>query len=259
MILFNGLGERTPSWAWVQGDVARQTRVCVFDRAGQGWSGDGVGRQDAHQLAADVQGLMVAARVPGPYVLSGHSVGGTYALAYAMDYPKNVAGVALIDSATPYQFDLPDYPSFYSLWRRGQALLPTLARAGIPRVFGLAMGGGSLPSDASRQAREFSASPRELRADRVEFAALRTVFRQDKALTSLGGKPLFVLTADLGQQSGWPAAQRKLATLSTNSVHQTTHGATHMALLEDKKFAAISARAITAVVRSARTSAKLAH
>jgi pimeloyl-ACP methyl ester carboxylesterase len=259
VILFNGLGERTPSWAWVQGDVARQTRVCVFDRAGQGWSGDGVGRQDAHQLAADVQGLMVAAHVRGPYVLSGHSVGGTYALAYAMDYPRNVAGVALIDSATPYQFDLPDYPSFYSLWRRGQALLPTLARAGIPRVFGLAMGAGSLPSDASRQAREFSASPRELRADRLEFAALRTVFRQDKALTSLGGKPLFVLTADLGQQSGWLAAQRKLASLSTNSVHQTTRGATHTALLEDKKFAAVSARAITAVVRSARTSAKLAH
>ena len=38
VILFNGLGERTPSWAWVQGDVERQTRVCAFDRAGQGWS-----------------------------------------------------------------------------------------------------------------------------------------------------------------------------------------------------------------------------
>jgi hypothetical protein len=155
------------------------------------------------------------------------------------------------------QFDLPDYPGFYSLWRRGEALLPTLARAGIPRVFGLAMGAGSLPSDASRQAREFSASPRELRADRVEFDALRTVFRQDKALTSLGRKPLFVLTADLGQQSGWSAAQRKLATLSTNSVRQTTH-ATHMALLEDERFAAVSARAIGAVVRSVRTSAKVA-
>jgi pimeloyl-ACP methyl ester carboxylesterase len=258
VIFFNGLGERTPSWARVQGNIARETRVCVFDRAGQGWSGDGVGQQDAHQLAADVQGLMAAARVPGPYVLSGHSVGGTYALAYAMDYPKNVAGVALIDSATPYQFDLPDYPSFYSLWRRGQALLPTLARAGIPRGFGLATS-SSLPSDASRQAREFSASPRELRADRVEFAALRTVFRQDKALTSLGGKPLFVLTAELGQQSGWLGAQRKLATLSTNSVQQTARGATHMALLEDEKFAATSARAIATVVRSVRTNSELAH
>ena len=77
VILFNGLGERTPSWAWVQGDVARQTRVCVFDRAGQGWSGKAPGRQDAHELSADVRGLLAAANVPGPYVLAGHSVGGT--------------------------------------------------------------------------------------------------------------------------------------------------------------------------------------
>jgi pimeloyl-ACP methyl ester carboxylesterase len=78
-----------------------------------------------------VRGLLAAANVPGPYVLAGHSVGGTYALAYAMDYPKDVAGVALIDSATPYQFDLPTYPGFYSMWRRASALLPTLARAGV--------------------------------------------------------------------------------------------------------------------------------
>jgi len=177
-ILFNGLGERTPSWAWVQGDVSRQTRVCVFDRAGQGWSGKAPGRQDAHQLSADVHGLLTAASLPGPYVVAGHSVGGAYALAYAMDYPKDVAGVALIDSATPYQFDLSAYPGFYSMWRRASALLPTLARAGVARVYSLGMGFSSLPSDARHEARAFSSSPRELRADRDEFAELRTVFRQ---------------------------------------------------------------------------------
>ncbi len=257
VILFNGLGERTPSWAWVQRDVAAQTRVCVFDRAGQGWSGKAPGLQDAHQLSADVHGLLAAANVPGPYVLAGHSVGGTYALAYAMDFPKDVAGVALIDSATPYQFDLPAYPAFYSMWRRGSALLPTLARAGIARVYSLVMGSSTLPPDARRQARAFSSSPRELRADRDEFAELRTVFRQDQALTSLGGKPLFVLTADLGQQSGWFAAQGKLAALSTNSAHQTTQGATHVALLEDEHYAALSSRAIASVVRSVRTGTPL--
>jgi pimeloyl-ACP methyl ester carboxylesterase len=258
VILFNGFGTRTPSWAWVQGEVARQTRVCVFDRAGQGWSGKSPGRQDAHQLSADVRGLLAAANVPGPYVLAGHSVGGTYALAYAMDYPEDVAGVALIDSATPYQFDLPTYPRFYSVWRRASALLPTLARAGVARAYSLGSF-GSLPSDARRAARAFSSSPRELRADRDEFAELPTVFRQDKALTSLGGKPLFVLTADLGQQSGWPAAQNRLATLSTNSVHQTTNGATHAAFLEDRNYAAVSSRAIDAVVRSVRTGDPLAR
>ena len=87
-------------------------------------------------------------------LLAGHSVGGTYALAYAMDYPKDVAGVALIDSGPPYQFDLPGYPGFYKLWRRGQALLPTLARAGVARAYSFGSF-SSLPSDARRAARAF--------------------------------------------------------------------------------------------------------
>jgi pimeloyl-ACP methyl ester carboxylesterase len=252
VILFNGLGERTPSWAWVQEDVSRQTRVCAFDRAGQGWSGKAPGRQDVHQLSADVRGLLEAADVPGPYVLAGHSVGGTYALGYAMEYPKDVAGVALIDSSTPYQFDLEGYSSFYSLWRRASALLPTLARAGVARVYSLNTF-ASLPPDARRAARAFGSSPRELRADRDEFAQLPTVFRQDKTLTNLGGKPLFVLSGDVGELAGWSAAQEKLAGLSTNSVHQTAHSATHAGLLEDENYAAFSSRAIDDVVRSVRT------
>ncbi len=125
VVLFNGLGERTPSWAWVQSAVARQTRVCAYDRAGQGWSGKAPGRQDGHELAADLHGLLSAAHVPSPYVVAGHSVGGTYALAYAMDYPKETAGVALIDSASPHQFDLPDYP---------RLLLDVAACGGAPPV-----------------------------------------------------------------------------------------------------------------------------
>jgi pimeloyl-ACP methyl ester carboxylesterase len=250
VILFNGHMERTPSWAWVQPDVARETRACTFDRAGQAWSGEGVGTQDAHELSDDVHALLAAARVPGPYVVSGHSVGGPYALAYAMDFPSDVAGVALIDSSTPYQFELPDYPGFYALWRRVGATLPSLARAGIAR---LTLGrGSSLPPDARRSAQLFAASPRELRANRVEFAELRTVFEQTKGLRSLGKKPLYVLSAGTGSQAGWAPAQAKLAALSSNAVQRTVDDATHEALLDDKRFAAESSQAIQAVVRAVR-------
>jgi pimeloyl-ACP methyl ester carboxylesterase len=257
VVLFNGLGERTPNWAWVQGDVARQSRVCVFDRAGEGWSGAGVGGQDAHQLSADAHGLLKAANIPGPYVIAGHSVGGVYALAYAMDYSDDVAGVALLDSSTPYQFDLPTYPTFYWVARRLSGLLPPLARAGIVRAY-MGLTGSSLPAGAGSDAQTFASSPRELNADRLELAELPTVLRQAKAITTLGGKPLFVLSADVGQQAGWSAAQDRLATLSTNSIHTTTHGATHQALLEEQRYAALSAQAIDAVVRSVRTGTPLA-
>ena len=102
---------------------------------GRGVERLGLGGQDAHQLSADVHGLLAAANVPGPYVLAGHSVGGVYALAYAMDYPKDVAGVALLDSSTPYQFDLSGYSTFYSVAHRASALLPPFARAGVVRVY----------------------------------------------------------------------------------------------------------------------------
>lgn len=237
VVLFNGLGERTPSWAEVRSRVSSSARVCVFDRAGQGWSGSAPGPQDGHELASDLHGLLQAAGISPPFVLAGHSVGGTYALVYAHRYPSEVAGVALIDSATPHQFDLPTYPRFYSIWRRASALLPSLARTGIAR---LALGSG------------FASSPRELRSNRIEFLMLPRVFDQAQALTSLDGKPLAVLTADVGQQRGWMAAQAKLARLSANGTHRTAHGATHEALLEDRRFTPITARAIADVVRAAR-------
>jgi hypothetical protein len=169
-----------------------------------------------------------------------------------MDYPKETAGVALIDSASPHQFDLPDYPGFYSMFRRVGALLPSLGRAAIPRLTS-GLGSGDLPSEAERAAGAFSSSPRELRANHDEFLELRTVFGQTKALKSLDGKPLFVLTAGEGQQKGWSAAQDKLATLSTNSRQQTAQGATHTGLLEERDFASVTSGAISAVVQAARS------
>lgn len=248
VVLFNGLGERTPSWAWVQQRVSSSTRVCTFDRAGEGWSGAGQAGQDGQQLASDLHGLLRIAHVPGPYLLAGHSVGGVYALVYAAQYPPEVAGVALIDSATPDQFDLPDYSSFYSMGRRLYSVMPVFAHAGVGSLLAAGQFDG-LPSTARRQARAFASSPRELRADQADFAELPIVFDQAKALASLGGKPLAVLTAAVGEQRGWTAAQRKLAHLSRNSTQRTVAGATHAGLLEDETFASITSEAITEVVR----------
>jgi pimeloyl-ACP methyl ester carboxylesterase len=253
VVLFNGLGEWTPNWAWVQANVSRTTRVCAFDRAGEGWSGGNAVPEDGRELASDLHALLRVAHVPGPYVLAGHSVGGTYALVYAAQYPKQVAGLALIDSATPYQFDLPDYPGFYSMWKRASALLPSAARTAVGRM-ALRTGFGSLPPRARDDARAFNSSPRQLTASRVEFLQLPTVFNEAKALHSLHGKPLAVLSATVGAMRGWSAAQARLARLSTNSTHRTVAGATHAALLEDKRFATITSAAIAQVVHRGRSS-----
>jgi len=252
VILFNGLGERTPSWAWVQANVSTTTRVCSFDRAGEGWSGGKATAQNGPQMASDAHALLAAAHVPGPYVVAGHSVGGTYALVYAEHYPSQIAGVALIDSSTPFQFDLPEYPGDYSMMKRAYALMPTIARTAMGKVM-LRSGHGTLPPQARKAARSFASSARELRADRIELLQLPTIFNEAKALHTLNGKPLAVVSASIGEMRGWTAAQNKLAQLSTNSTHLTIAGATHETLLEGKAFAGYASAAITHVVEMARS------
>jgi hypothetical protein len=163
-----------------------------------------------------------------------------------------VAGVALIDSATPYQFKLRGYRLFYATFKRGSALLPSAARTVIGRME-LRSGFGSLPPNARDAARAFNSTPRQLTASRIEFLQLPTVFNEAKAVRSLAGKPLGVLSATVGEMGGWADAQNKLAKLSTNSFHRTVAGATHAALLEDPKFARESSRAIIEVVRRVQT------
>ena len=134
VVLSNGLGEISASWARISGPVAHTTRVCAYDRAGQGWSDDvdaPPGRRRRRQGPARPARR---AGETGPYVLVGHSTGGTYAMTYAARYPEQVAGMVLLDSSSPYQLTkIPAYPGQYAVMRRGLALLPTLARLGLAR------------------------------------------------------------------------------------------------------------------------------
>ena len=253
VLLSNGHGTRSSSWAWVAPAVAKDTRVCAYDRAGQGWS-DSAGPQDGVALATDLHTLLRVAHEPGPYLLAGHSVGGVYNMVFAARYPDETAGMVLLDSATPDQFALPDYPSAYSGWRRVSALLPSLARFGVARaLFGTGFGG--LPAQARSDERAFASAPRDMRGQLDEWTQLPTVFGQAKALHDLGATPLIVLTAGRGAQAGWSAAQDKLAALSSNAAHRTFNDASHSALLQDQRFAADSSQAIRDVLTAIRTDA----
>jgi len=90
-------------WFLVQPEVAKTTRVCSYDRAGQGWSDPGPEPRDGEHIAQDLHALLQNASIPGPYVLAGHSYGGLFVRAYAAYYPGEVVGLVLLDSAQPDQ------------------------------------------------------------------------------------------------------------------------------------------------------------
>ena len=58
--------------------LAKNTRVCAYDRAGWGLSQTVPGPQDANDIADELHGLLDAAGIDGSVVLMGHSTAGMY-------------------------------------------------------------------------------------------------------------------------------------------------------------------------------------
>jgi pimeloyl-ACP methyl ester carboxylesterase len=254
VVLFNGLTEVSARWARITGPVAATSRVCAYDRAGQGWSDEADSPQDGLSAADDLHRLLAVAGEPGPYVLVGHSTGGTFALTYAAQHPEQVAGMVLLDSSSPEQFTrLPAYPRQYELMRRGLALLPTLSRLGLVRLLAATP---PLPTPAAEQVTALTSTPRAARNARDEVSVIRDVFTQAQALRTLDDRPLAVLTATTKATSEWARAQDELAKLSSNHLHSTVRS-THSGLLQDASPAAQSVGAITAVISAARTGTPL--
>src|SRR6185295_13267658 len=135
VILESGLGEGAAYWGWISTTVARDTKVCVYDRAGRGWSDSAAAAQDGIAVATDLHTLLDRGRVAGPFVLVGHSSGAEYVRIFAGRYPEQVAGMVLLDGQPAEAFEsLPIFPVFYSGFRRVFALLPSLARLGVGRL-----------------------------------------------------------------------------------------------------------------------------
>ncbi len=253
VVLLNGLGETSPQWARIRPVIATSTRVCAYDRAGQGWSEDSPNPADATNAATDLHALLTAAGEPGPYVLAGHSSGGIHALAFTDRYPSDVAGMVLIDSASPRQLELvTSFAGEYQFLRRALAPAPTVFRFGLGHLT-QSMSTPVLPGDAGRRAAVFANSPRGVANLRAEQAALPESFRQARSLTTLGSTPLVVLTArdNVDHKPGWGAAQDQLAALSTTTRH-TVADFDHVGLLHDPEGAAVSVEAISDVVAAVR-------
>jgi pimeloyl-ACP methyl ester carboxylesterase len=210
-------------------------------------------------VATDLHTLLERAEEPGPYVLAGHSAGGIYLLNFAHLYPQETAGVALLDSMHPEQYTkIAGWPTFYHVFRRVSGVLPPLSRLGVGRAYGRTTY-GDLPPLAGAEQRAFWATPRHYRSVRDEFSELRTAMAQASSLTSLGNRPLVVVTAESEAPGGWTAAQDELAALSTNSDRRVITNATHATLIENRELAARSSQAIRDVVNAVRTGTPVAR
>ncbi|MRS03544.1 alpha/beta hydrolase [bacterium] len=99
VVMEAGFNDVSDTWALVQPEVAKITRTCVYDRAGLGLSEPGPEPRDSYLIINELKTLLEKADINGPYVLVGHSLGGMYMRLFIDQYPDEVVGLVLVDSA----------------------------------------------------------------------------------------------------------------------------------------------------------------
>jgi alpha/beta hydrolase fold len=103
VIMEGGDGDTSNSYAFAEPSIAKVTRTCVYDRANLGRSGAAPGPRGLRELVRDLDQLLNAAQISGPYVLVGTSGGGYITAGYAFAHPTQVAGMVFIDTGAPFR------------------------------------------------------------------------------------------------------------------------------------------------------------
>jgi pimeloyl-ACP methyl ester carboxylesterase len=136
VVLEAGIAATSLSWALVEPEVAKLTRVVSYDRAGLGWSSAAATPRIPSNIARELRQALRIAGVEPPFLMVGHSFGGLLVRRFASDYPDDVSGLVLLDPLVPSEW-YPLTPARRRMLGRGVSLSRRgafLARLGVVRA-----------------------------------------------------------------------------------------------------------------------------
>ena len=133
VVFESGLANSSLSWSLIQPQIAKLTATYSYDRAGIGWSEVSRAGRSLQEMSANLHKVLDTLQVPRPFILVGHSFGGLIARFYANSFSGELAGLVLIDPATPEEWMSPNRQQS---WRLQRAVFFTRA-AGVLACFGI--------------------------------------------------------------------------------------------------------------------------
>lgn len=221
-------------WSIVQSRLAAEgLRGCAYDRAGLGFSDPGPLPRDAMNITDDLQAMLKAAHVPGPYVLVSHSMAGLYVRLFAVRHPDEVAGLVLVDSTTPEAIDDRTTAAYVVGFTRGSRAAAWAASWGFLKILRGTPLGNKIGLDGEAEAEKrfmFAYGPYN-KAASEEVEQWPASARQAIAAGQVAsGLPVAVIVA--GDVHGpMRDVQKPPALRSSHGYVDIVHGARHDALL----------------------------
>jgi pimeloyl-ACP methyl ester carboxylesterase len=204
VILEAGSGTPGLTWASVQDEIKKSTRVCSYDRAGYGYSESAPGPLSPQQVASDLHALLEKANVPGPYIMVGHSAGGVYVRAYASQYPSEVVGMVLVDSSHEGENLVlpPEWVKLNQTQNTMMSACQVMSPFGLMRLshmFDAVIAGVTMDPQIGAAYLAATYQTRFCRVSAEEVEALAATPYQPDTPGKLGDMPLIVLTADTSE------------------------------------------------------------
>lgn len=187
-VLFEaGLGHGKNAWGRIFNEISTISHAVAYDRAGYGQSERSNQPRDGLQIVRELRALLHNEEIKPPYVLVGHSLGGTLVKLFAKMYPHEVAGVVLVDARHEEFSKRCKQLGVHRLWYSPPALLFAFA----PSAMRAELASASVTARQARKAGDFPCVP-------------LMVLSQDRAASRW--------PARLGMV--WDASQRNLAKMS---------------------------------------------
>ena len=256
VVLDAGLSDSFYSWRKVQPQIATFTRVCSYDRAGLGYSETSPFPRTSRVFAEELERLLINDRLPPPYVLVGHSLGGSTIRVYANRNPSSIAGMIFVDSVHPDQENRlsPAVAQVQRNQMREAKKFEWEVLFGIPRVRGQC---GSDPVEVT-----VNCNFRTTRAWLGELEGFHESLSQAALTGPFGDIPLSVLSHDpqklpewLSPDDGkvfndaWEKMQEELPTLSTQGKRTIAKNSSHYIQLDSPDHVIDEVRKIVERVR----------